>query len=422
MLSPGGVAQNNLKEILRLGDEPKIPRKLSVSVQGYPHLRTRAREQKDLQIIADLLIGEAKEWPELQTEFYARCYCKDWTLSAFSLLTKNILTARHEGFFPETHSAPSVSPISKKSLKTVLEDESLLTEALLQRPIILLGEPGVGKTAFLKNLLFIDAAKEIDRTIYIYVDLATRGALSEQLSRFILDDIEQQLRDRYQIDIHDNVFVETLYAEELERFERGIFGSARNALPGLFLQNRIEFLARKVSNVNDHLARAVKRVTSTTSRQLVVVLDNADQRATSIQIEAFAVAQELSLSWGALVFLALRPQTYTQIRQTTSIVGSAQRVFSIPPPRLEEALRRKLLFAVDIAEGRLDATKLKVVRLDLSSFSIVTKALLNGIKHLGDMRSLIGNFFDGNVAEAVDAMSRIISKSPCASETPNRGL
>src|SRR5262249_44819284 len=161
--------------------------------------------------------------------------------------------------------------------------------------------------------------------------------------------IEKQLRQRYDIDIDDKLFVQTVYADELERFKNGVFGELVDHNLALFAEKRVDFLAGKVRVRYEHVGQSVLHLVTRAKRQIVIVLDNSDQRSNDVQIEAFAVAHEMA-QWGALVFAAMRPQTYLSIRQQVALASRAERVFTIAPPLIEEVVKRRLQFAVDIAE------------------------------------------------------------------------
>lgn len=404
LLSPQGVADRNLKHLLSFGhDEIKAPPKSSVYIKNYPGFRRQTDAQKDLQIISELLLSDVAEWPETQTEFYKRCYCAQREISRYSVISKEIVEARNASLFAEHEAAPNLIPLRKAGWRGLLADE-LVTEALLQRPIVLLGEIGSGKTAFLKNLILVDGAPEFEKTICVYVDLSSKGAIDIDMRRFILYEIENQLLRRYGIDIVDNAFIQSVYVDDLERFEKGIFGSWRAESPTLYAQKRVEFLEQKITARHEHVGRAISYITSTSKRQVVIILDNSDQRANQIQIEVFATAQEISRSWGALVFVSLRPETYLQIRHKISSGKRAERVFLITAPAIEDALRRRLDFAVDIAEGRLPIQKLEGVELDLASFSAVAKSFSNALKTGHGIITFFSNFYADNVTDAVQAV------------------
>ena len=47
----------------------------------------------------------------------------------------------------------------------------VLAEAISHRPIVLIGDVGLGKTSFLKHLMYVSAFEEFQKAIYIYIDL-----------------------------------------------------------------------------------------------------------------------------------------------------------------------------------------------------------------------------------------------------------
>jgi hypothetical protein len=403
-LSPQGVAQNKLKQLLRLGDEDKLPKKNARLIASYPTFRVPTKADKDLQIIAELLLVEIVEWREVEAEFYRRCYCKNWTLSQFGLVSKQIIEARYAAIFADSEAAPSIVPIKRKKWPALFDNE-MLAEALSRRPIILLGDVGVGKTAFLKNLMFVEAMPEFERSIYIYVDFGSQGALAEDMRRFVLDEIERQLLKKYDIDVCDNAFVEAVYAADLDRFTNGVFGALRGENPTLYMEKRIEFLEEKIRVRDQHISRAVTHLISMSKRQVIVVLDNSDQRAIDVQIEVFAIAHELSKHWDVIAFAAIRPKTYLQIRKDATIGMDAQHVFTIAPPQLEEAIKLRLHFAVDISEGRYEVARLQGISFDLVNFSAMARGIINAIERKDvKLRRLFANFFNGNVADAVYAV------------------
>ena len=120
-----------------------------------------------------------------------------------------------------------------------------MTEAISRRPIVLIGDVGVGKTSFLKHLIYISAFKEFQNAIYIYIDLGSQGALSANLNEFVLAEIETQLYSRYQIDVHEDRFVRGVYHSDILRFQRGIHSGLRDQEPQIYAQKLLAFLEEK---------------------------------------------------------------------------------------------------------------------------------------------------------------------------------
>jgi hypothetical protein len=93
-----------------------------------------------------------------------------------------------------------------------------LTEALAKRPIVLLGDVGVGKTSFLEELIYVRAEKEFARAVSIYIDLGAKAALAVDMRKFVVDEIERQLFSKYGVDIYEHSFVRGVYDLEVKRF------------------------------------------------------------------------------------------------------------------------------------------------------------------------------------------------------------
>jgi hypothetical protein len=62
------------------------------------------------------------------------------------------------------------------------------------------------------------------------------------LRTYIVEEIERQLREDHDVDIIEAEFVNTLYALEIDRFNRGIQKPLREKKPVIFEQKKIEYL------------------------------------------------------------------------------------------------------------------------------------------------------------------------------------
>ena len=80
--------------------------------------------------------------------------------------------------------------------------EDMLASALSRRPIILLGDVGVGKTMFIRRLIHIDAKEIFDQSFVLYVDFGSQSTLRAEIDQFVNSEVENQLLTNYDIDIH----------------------------------------------------------------------------------------------------------------------------------------------------------------------------------------------------------------------------
>jgi GTPase SAR1 family protein len=165
-----------------------------------------------------------------------------------------------------------------------------MAEAISQRPIVLLGDVGVGKTSFLKHLMYVSAFEEFQKALYIYIDLGSQGALTTDLQDFVLTEIEDQLSVKYGIDLQEAAFVQGVYHAEVTRFQRGLYGSLQQTNSALYNQKFLEFLESKTSQRDRHLKEALLHIARGRKEQVIIVLDNADQRDYDVQQAAFIIA------------------------------------------------------------------------------------------------------------------------------------
>ena len=196
MLSPAGVAERRLNRLLNVGEDRALPQKMSTLLTNYPQYRYPSKLQSDLHSLGELLLIDVVDEPDAEREFYKQCYCESGSLSQDALISKRMLVARYASLFDETQEAANVKPVQAGPGKPIFTPELIIS----RRPIVLIGDVGVGKTSFLKHLIYISAFEEFQNAVYIYIDLGSQGALSSDLTDFVLSEIESQLYNRYQID------------------------------------------------------------------------------------------------------------------------------------------------------------------------------------------------------------------------------
>lgn len=406
-LSPDGMAEKRLLSLLTTGTTRSIPPKLSERLLQFPRVRYKNELQANLRTLSELLIEDTVATEELRPEFYRECYCETGALSRDALISQEILQARYAALFSDSDEAPQLETAAKASDKISLKEQTL-TEALARRPIILLGDVGVGKTSFLEDLMYVRATEEFERAVNIYINLGAKGALETDIKNFVLHEIERQLFEKYDVDIHEDNFVRGVYDSEIRRFRASykakIYQSNKAKLDEE-LANKIDAL---VNNRPEHLRRSIEHVSRARKRQVVVMIDNADQRAIDIQQEAFIISQEFAQTWEALVFIAVRPQTFFHSKRAGTLAAYPHKVFTILPPRPELVLEKRLVFALKIAEGRLAPNSLKGVHLDLKNMATFLRALLHSLEKNRELTEILANITGGNIRAVVEFITHFI--------------
>ncbi len=406
-LSPDGMFERRLYYLLTAGATPSIPRKLNTLLLRFPAFRYLSNLQVNLRAVSDLLLEDIVSTEGMRAQFYRECYCGTGALSRDALVSEKILEARYAALFSATEQSPLLEPAAQQSQEPSLANQ-ILTEALARRPVVLLGDVGVGKTAFLEQLMLVRAPQEFARAITIYIDLGSKAALDYDLRAFVIAEIERQLFDRYAIDLQQDNFVRGVYDPEVKRFrssfKAAIYKSNKAKLDEQLEQRLVEL----VTNRPEHLRRSIQHVAKARLRQIIIIIDNADQRAAEVQESAFIIAQEFAQHWEALVFIAVRPQTFFQSKRAGALSAYPHKVFTILPPRPELVIEKRLVFAVKIAEGKVAAEALQGVQLNLSSVAAFLRVLLRSLERNRDLTEILANITAGNIKAVVEFVRRFI--------------
>lgn len=397
-LSSYGVREMNLRQYLTVGDRA-VPQKISSNIDNYKTPRYKSENKVSLQSLSELLIQDLIT-KENEKDFYNHCYCTSGALSQFSTISKNILLTRYSCLFPSESNILCENLIEKKKKKL---SPASLGEAFAHRPIVVIGDVGVGKTSFLKNLKYNDAIEEFENAIYLYIDLGNSGSLSENLNQFVLNEIERQLEQEYNIDIYEENFVKGVYHTDICKLKKSIFGGSNDEI-----FNQIK---EKVKFKEEHLKKIIHHLSHSWKKQIVISIDNADQREAEIQDQAFIIAHELSENWKALTFITLRPETFYQSQNRgRALSGYTQKVFTISPPKIEEVVLKRLTYAIDLASGS-NSGLLNNISLNFYNIVCFFRVLLSSIENSDDIKCFLANITGGNIRQVIDFISKFIGNS-----------
>ncbi len=163
-----------------------------------------------------------------------------------------------------------------------------------------------------------------------------------------------------------------------------------------------------INDKSEHLRRSLQHVALGRQRQIIIIIDNADQRAIEVQQAAFIISQEFARNWNALVFITVRPQTFFQSKRAGALAAYPHKVFTILPPRPELVIEKRLIFALKVAEGQIAPDMLHGVRLTLGSMAVFLRALLNSIGKNRDITEILANITGGNIRAVVEFVRQFI--------------
>ena len=407
-ISRAAVQQRELLRELTSIAPSGVPAKLSSYIAGYPSFRYPSESQQSLRMLSDLLIEDAPNTPDYRKRFLEECYCESGALARDALLGKSILAARYAAMFPPTVQSPSLKGVKKDASDKYGISQEVVAEALGRRPIVIIGDVGVGKTSFIRNLIYVRAEDEMRNAIFVYIDLGSQANLGQDIQDFLIEDIERQLLEDHGVDLFEDAFVRGVYHGELIRFEKGIYGRLKESTPDKFLEKQIELLAGLTENRVQHLQKCIQHLSKGRQKQVVICIDNADQRELRDQQRAFLAAQEFASVWHALVLVSIRPRTYFASKSAGSISAYPQRILTISPPRVDLVLEKRLEFSLDLAEGRLPLDRLDGITIRLDSIALFLRALIHSLKKSRELSEFISNITGGNIREVLELIRGFI--------------
>ena len=398
-LSKPGIEQKLLQSRL-LGDlVPPLPAKPSATVHGYPGVKDRNPFQTDMQILSDLVFEDLIGSRDLEARFLEECYSQSGALSQYSLVSKSILQARYAALFDSEGPRPTAIPAVNRDQVS----PEILAQGLSRRPIILIGDVGAGKTTFIRNLIKVDAAPLFSDAIALYLNLGSQAALTVDLRAFIVDEITRQLREDHGVDIDERQFIKGVYHLELQRFARGIYANLWEQNPGLYAEKEIQFLEGKLDNAEQHLKHSLEHISRGRQKQIVIFLDNADQRDEDIQQSAFLISQEIAEHWPATVFVTLRPETFHRSARVGALSGYLPKVFTISPPRIDRVIEKRLEFALKLTSGQLPIQALpENTAVNLDKLQAIIQVFLDSLRRNRDLKEFLDNMAAGNVRLALN--------------------
>lgn len=406
-LSREGLRAGRLRhQLSRRGRATPPPERLSARLANYPGFRTRSELDTDVRTLAELFLQDLVQEVEVSDEFLAECYCSSGALSQYALVSKEILRSRYASVKSKIGATENVN--SRKGRSSRLSSD-LLSAALLRRPLILLGDVGVGKTIFLKHFFRIEALEVLSDSVIFYVDFLKQSSLLDDIRSFLVSVVEEKLTEEHDLDIHRGEFVRGVYNKEINQFKRSIYAPLQTTDPAEYAKRELAMLDGHLSDRLKHIQRSLEHLKGTRGLGFVLVLDNIDHHEPKFQEQVFVIGQSLAATWPVAVFMSLRPDTYYDSRKSGSVAAYQPRVFTVEPPRTDLVILKRLRFAKKQLEqtGRLDSFP-PGLTIDSAKLMAYLDVLIEAFESNDRLKELVDNLSSGNVREALNFISSFV--------------
>lgn len=405
LLSPEGITENRAYRDLALHRNPRMPPKASTAIAEPYKYRYRNRFQENLRSLSSLLLETIEDDPSIKTTFYKECYVPIEANNRHLLLSKNIIASRYRRVGDD-----GIAPSALDEITVIDDGELKINDAAISgvtgsRPIVVIGDVGVGKTSFFENLFESLPSSEKADTYFVHINLGIKANLSKDIKSYVLSEIPAVLNSKYGVDINAATFANAIYHSDLLEFDRGVKGALKSIDEPAYQRERVAFLAEKLGVRDRHLQASLGHLARGRNKQIILVLDNADQRTFAVQQETFLIAQELAASRNVLVFVALRPSTFYVSKTTGALSAYQNKILTIAPPPADEVIQRRLIFAARVAEGKVAPAALTDIRLHLGSVVLFLRATLRSIRNSESIRQFLSNITGGNTRAVIELIT-----------------
>ena len=404
-LSPEGITENHAYRGLASHRNPRLPPKASISIPEPLKYRYRSSFQEHLRDLSSLLLEEIEDNPYMKADFYRECYIPIEANNRHLLLSKNIISARYRRVAENGIIPAALDKVAVAKGGNVQINDPSVANTTGSRPIVVVGDVGVGKTSFFENLFENLSGSEKAETYFIHLNLGAKATLTSDIKSYVLSEIPSVLKAKYGIDIDSADFANTIYYRELDDFDRSVKGGLKVVDHLAYQRERIDFLATKIARRDAHLQAALGHLAHGRRKQIILVLDNADQRNFDVQQETFLIAQEFAATRNMLVFVALRPSTFYLSKTTGSLSAYQNKILTIAPPPADEVVRRRILFATRVAQGKVAPAALPRIRLKLGSVVAFLNATARSINSNDSIKQFLSNITGGNTRSIVELIT-----------------
>jgi hypothetical protein len=404
-ISPAGIINGALNRALNERATATAPDPLSAHINSYPGYRIGTEMETDLKILGDLFIQDVTHEDKITDDFLLECYCSSGALSQYSVISKEILKTRYRLLGEQVNAETARNQKGTNAHLT----EDILAGSLTKRPIILLGDVGVGKSLFLKHLFRIEAKELLTSTVIFYIDFLNNSGLRDDISNEIVQVIKATLQDKTNVDIDESTFIRKIYRKEIQQFKQSIYGELEDVDPVEFKRKELQMLSGLIDNELEHTKRVLEFLQSSRRLNFVLALDNVDQHEATFQERIFVVGQSLADRWPTAVFISLRPDTFYRSRKSGALAAYQPRVFTVSPPRCDLVVVKRLQFARKqlVEAGRLPGFP-SGLTLNSNSLLVYIDVLLDAFEHNEQLIELVDNLSSGNTRRALDFISTFV--------------
>lgn len=282
-----------------------------------------------------------RDQPEPTREFLEQCYSMDASVDYYADSLRGLLKDPIPSFSPQVS---SIRPGHKK------DPFGTAVSATMDRrgtrpPLVIIGGKGFGKTTFLQ--WFMKASpfrKDLQGQVVLWVDFRTAGysaaGVEQQVRRQLID----QLENSSALSVTTLGGLKEVFRERLD-VEEGRFLAPFADDPVELEKRTAELIQQWRDDAQGYLLALTMYAVAHCGKQVVIVLDNADQKSSEFQVAVYNTSQQLATALPTTILISLRESTFYRLcKLPQADAFSQQQVFHIRAPNIKSVLNSRFEF------------------------------------------------------------------------------
>lgn len=337
--------------------------------------------------------------------FLRDCYCTDKATHYYSKSLESLLK---DPLPPFAARVQKVKPGARKDPFTIALDANL-NRTGPRPPICVIGGPGVGKTMFLQWFFRASAYRQsLENAILLWIDFRQDYWQTHELKDRVYAALIEQLEANTVLAMKGYSTLKAVFADRLKKEEQFVLLAYAND-PTQHDQKVADCIERWRADRELYLNALLRYAASQVHRNVVIVLDNIDQKKPDTQYALYEISQALANSHPLTVLLSMRESTFYQGRQSPVINAfSQQQIFHIRSPNLAPLLAQRFDYLQKQLDGRaLAITSAKGHTLqieDIADFlGLLRRSMVEG-PAAEDNLKLVECIANGNVRNALNLL------------------
>ena len=396
------IVSNEIYPLLMESRKKPAPAKLSLSIPGYPIPSERNRFRNELSYILQT-VWDVLSRTENTLLFLETCYVLPEANEHLLAFATAMLTRRS----------------TADQLKSINADAESFSQAIIgydnEKPFVLLGDVGHGKSTFLNHLRLVGARDSLKNYIQLEANFLDRPDGASEVNDFIYQQLEAQLLDRHGIDIFEDSIVRGALHSVIERFHRSSRYKLHEVDSDAAKREESAFLQEQIRDRHSYYQAVIRHLKRGRGRSIAIFFDNLDRRDPKIQENAFLKASAIARDWECVVFICLRPSTFYHSLKSGLLDSLAPKTFTIGSPDLKLVLKRRFSFAQRMALGEIDTPVLQEAKKDKEvSFHLPTIAEIFACCEFSTRKDasavqMLAALSNGNIRQLLELTKRVLT-------------